>query len=125
MIRKPYKAESAISPGTGVVQGTAEDKVKAPGADGAGDFIGVYPFEANAAKAEGDEIGVALTGVVQVLAGDTVHAGKKAALKADASGAFVEAGSGAVCGLFLQSGSAGEYVEMLVERGNIPAEAEA
>ncbi|GAB6392510.1 MAG: hypothetical protein MdMp014T_1883 [Treponematales bacterium] len=96
MIRKPYKAESAISPGTGVVQGTAENQVKAPGANGAGDFIGVYPFEANAAKAEGDEIGVALTGVVQVLAGDTVHAGKKAALKADASGAFVEAGLSAV-----------------------------
>ena len=63
-----------------------------------------------------------LSGVVKVLAGGNVTAGKKAVLKADASGAFINlptaAGTYQVCGLFLQSGEADEYVEMMVERGS-------
>jgi hypothetical protein len=121
-VRRPYITESAVLPGTGVVQGSAENKVKAPGAGGSGDFIGVFAWEANEAKEAGDELGVALTGVVKVRAGGTVNAGKKAALKNDTTGAFVEMGSGAgryaVCGTFLQSGGAGEYVDMIVERGS-------
>ena len=35
--RRPYIAESAIAPGTGVVQGTAENQVKAPGSGGSGE----------------------------------------------------------------------------------------
>lgn len=121
--RRPYIAESAIAPGTGVVQGTAENQVKAPGSGGSGDFIGVYPFEANEAKAAGDSVGIELDDVVKVLAGDSVTAGKKAALKADTSGTFVNvattAGAHPTCGTFLQSGSAGEYVDMIVERGSV------
>jgi hypothetical protein len=121
-MRRPYITETAIKPGTGVVQGSAENKVKSPAANGAGDFIGVYPFEANEPKEAGDEIAVALTGVVQVVAGATVNAGKKAMLKADTSGAFIEVpvstGTYAACGTFLQSGSAGEYVDMIVGRGS-------
>jgi hypothetical protein len=122
-MRRPYISESAIKPGAGVVQGSAENKVKAPGANGAGDFIGVYPFEANEPKEAGDEIAVALDGVVQVVAGGTVNAGKKAKLKGDTSGAFIEvpasAGTYAACGMFLQSGSTGEYVDMIIERGSV------
>jgi hypothetical protein len=106
-----------------VVQGSAENKVKAPGTGGSGDFIGVFAWEANEAKAAGDEVGIALDGVVKVRAGGTVNAGKKAVLKNDITGAFVELGSAAgrytVCGTFLQSGAAGEYVDMIVERGSV------
>jgi hypothetical protein len=121
--RRPYVAESSIAPGTGVVQGTAENQVKAPGSGGSGDYIGVYPFEANEAKAAGDSVGIELDGVVKVLAGGSVTAGKKAVLKSDTSGSFVNVptapGRYATCGTFLQSGSAGEYVDMIVERGSV------
>jgi hypothetical protein len=122
-MRRPYIAESAILPGTGVVQGGAENKVKAPGAGGSGDFIGVYAWEANRPKEAGDEVGIEINEAVKVLAGGNVTAGKKAVLKNDASGAFVDigtaAGKYAVCGTFLQSGAAGEYVDMIVERGSV------
>lgn len=122
-MRRPYRTETAVNPGAGVVQGSAENTVKAPGAGGAGNFIGVYAFEANAPKEAGDEVGIVLSGVAQVLAGGAVNAGKKAVLKGDASGSFVElpgaAGVYATCGTFLQSGSAGEYVDMVVERGSV------
>jgi hypothetical protein len=75
--RRPYVAEGAINPGTAVVQGSADNTVKAPGANGAGDFIGVYPYEANEPKAAGDPVGIVLHGVVTALAGGTVAAGKK------------------------------------------------
>ncbi|GHU01827.1 hypothetical protein FACS1894147_02420 [Spirochaetia bacterium] len=122
-MRRPYLAESAIEPGTGVVQGSAENKVTRPGDEGEGDFIGVYAFEANERKDLGDQIGVDISGVVKVLAGADVVAGKKAVLKADDSGKFIKlpttAGTYATCGTFLQSGAAGEYVEMIVERGSV------
>jgi hypothetical protein len=105
------------------VQGSAENKVKAPGANGSGDFIGVYAFEANAPKEADEEVGIAIAGVAQVLAGGNVSAAKKAVLKGDSSGAFIElpeaAGRYAVCGTFLQSGSADEYVDMIIERGSV------
>jgi hypothetical protein len=87
--RRPYTAEGVIKPGTAVVQGSADNKVKAPGVAGAGDFVGVYPWEANEAKDAGDPVGIVLHGVVKVLAGGTVAAGKKAVLKADPSGTFI------------------------------------
>ncbi len=121
--RKSYLAETIINPGCGVVQGSAENKVKAPGSGGSGDFIGVYPFEANEAKAAGESVGIALSGVVKVLAGGTVTAGKKAVLAADTSGTFIncptDAGRYETCGTFLQSGMIGEYVDMIVERGSV------
>jgi hypothetical protein len=124
MITRPYSAESVINPGCGVVQGTAEGQVKVS-KDGTGDFLGVYAYDPHyAPKAVGDRVGVTLTGVAPVLAGDTVHAGKKVALKSDSSGTFVEADAGeATCGLFLQGGSAGEYVDLLIKRGNAAAAA--
>jgi hypothetical protein len=61
--------------------------------------------------------------VAQVLAGGDVNAGKKAVLKGDESGAFAEVpdtpGQYATCGTFLQSGSDGEYVDMVIERGSV------
>lgn len=121
--RRAYNAESAINPGCGVVQGSAENQVKAPGTGGSGSFIGVYPFEANAAKEAGDQVGIALSGIVKVQAGGSVTAGSKASLKTDTSGTFVNTptatGQHAVVGTFLQSGSAGEYVDMIVERGSV------
>ena len=120
-MRRPYIAESAINPGCGVVQGSEDNKVAAPG--GAGAFIGVYAFEANLAKAAGDPVGIAISGVVKALAGGTVLAGGRAVLKADNSGAFINApaaaGQYATCGTFLESGMTGEYVDMLIEHGNI------
>jgi hypothetical protein len=105
------------------VQGSEENKVRCPDTDGSGDFIGVYAFEANAPKEADEEIGVAITGVAQVLAGGDVNAGKKAVLKDDASGTFTEMpdepGQYATCGTFLHSGSAGEYVDMVIERGSV------
>jgi hypothetical protein len=122
-MRRPYNTESALLPGTGVVQGSTEHTVKAPGAGGGGDYIGVYAWEANEAKAAGDEVGIALTGIVKVLAGGTVSAGKKAVLKSDTSGTFVTlgatAGQYATCGTYLESGVVGEYVDMIVERGSV------
>jgi hypothetical protein len=123
MITRPYSAESVINPGCAVVQGTADGKV-AVSDDGTGDFLGVYAYDPHySAKGVGEMVGVTLTGVVPVLLGGTVHAGKKAALKDDDSGTFVEAAEGqSTCGLFLQGGSSGEYVDLLIERGSIPAE---
>jgi hypothetical protein len=52
-----------------------------------------------------------------------VSAGKKAVLKGDASGTFVNLGTDdgqyAVCGTFLESGAAGELVDLAVERGSV------
>jgi hypothetical protein len=120
---RPYIAASAVKPGCGVVQGSAEGRVKSPASDGSGDFIGVYAFEANEPKEAGDQIGIAITGVVKVLAGGSAAAGKKAVLKSDDSGTFATlptaAGRYSACGTFLESGAAGEYVDMLIERGSV------
>jgi hypothetical protein len=121
--RRPYTAESSIKPGTAVVQGSADNKVKAPGEAGAGDFIGVYPWESNEAKDAGDPVGIALHGVVKVLIGGVAHAGKKARLQSDTSGSFVELpnveGQYNTTGIFLESGSAGDYVDMFLEHGSV------
>ena len=121
-MRRPYIAEAAIAPGRAVVQGSADDKVTAPGMAGSGDFIGVYPFEANLPKAAGDEIGIALSGVVKVEAGGSVSAGSKAVIN-NAAGTFANAPTGegqyATVGTFLESGEEGEYVDMIVERGSV------
>jgi hypothetical protein len=128
--RKSYVAEGAIKPGCAVVQGSGNTKVKAPGAGGAGDFIGVYAYESNQAKEDGDPIGIVLYGPAKVLAGATVSAGKTAVLKADESGTFTvlpeSEGVHTTAGIFLEGGYAGEYVDMLVGRGSvtIPAPAE-
>jgi hypothetical protein len=124
--RRPYLAEGAIAPGSGVVQGSADNKVKAPvTASDAEKFIGVFPFEANEAKADGDPVGIALAGTVKVLLGGTATAGSKAVLSTSAGnlGAFenVPATDGEydTCGLFLQSGTVGQYVDMFIERGAV------
>jgi len=121
--RRPYIAESAIKPGTAVVQGSADNKVKAPGSNGEGDFIGLYAFEANEEKKVNEEIGIVLHGVAKAVAGGTVAAGKKAVLKSDTSGSLIvlpsTAGAYNIVGTFLEGGSSGDYVDVLIERGNI------
>lgn len=122
MIR-PYVTETELLQGTGVVQGSADNKVRRPDEDGAGDFIGVFAYEPRIeAKAAGERVGVVLSGVVKVRAGGDVTAGKRAVLKADESGVFIDLPEDGetyqTCGLFLQSGEAGEFVEMLVARGS-------
>ena len=121
--RRAYTAESAISPGCAVVQGSSDNQVKAPGASGAGDFIGLYPFEANEAKSVGDSVGIVLHGVAKALAGGTVAAGKKAVLKSDTSGSLIAlptaTGKYNAVGVFLESGSAGDYVDVLIERDSV------
>lgn len=124
MIIRPYIAETDINAGTGVVQGSRENAVKKPAANGSGDFIGVFAYDPHIPNREaGEHIGIALTGVVKVRAGGNVTAGKRAVLKADDSGTFIdlpeEAGEYSACGLFLQSGETDEYVEMIIERGSI------
>jgi hypothetical protein len=124
MIVHPFIAETVILSGTGVVQGSKEGCVKRPGSNGAGDFIGVFAYDPKKPQAaSGDGVGIVLSGVVKVRAGEDVTAGKKAVLTADNSGAFINlptaAGTYQICGLFLQSGAEDEYVEMLVERGSI------
>jgi len=120
--RRPYIAESEILPGRAVAQGSADNKVKAPGAGGSGDFIGIYPFEANEKKNAGDEIGVVLCGVAKAEAGGDVAAGKMAVLQGDASGRLValpEApGQYGTVGVFLESGAPGDYVDVQVCRGS-------
>jgi len=121
--RRAYIAESVIKPGCAVVQGSADNTVKAPASNGDGDFIGLYSFEANETKKANEEIGIVLHGVGKALAGGTVVAGKKAILKSDASGSFVvlptTAGAYATVGTFLESGAAGDYVDVMIERGNV------
>ena len=121
--RRPYIAESAVNPGCAVVQGSADNKVKAPSSTGEGDFIGVYPYEANETKNANEEIGIVLHGQVKVLAGGNVVAGKPGRLKNDASGSFVAlpatAGTYRTVGIFLEGGAAGEYVDFFVERGSV------
>ena len=125
MIR-PYIAESEILPGTGVVQGECENTARRPNEEGAGDFIGVYAYEPRReTKNEKETLGVVISGVVKVRAGGNVRAGKRAVLKADESGSFIEAagaGTHPVCGMFLESGDEDEYVEMLIERGCVSIE---
>jgi len=125
--RRPYIAESVIKPGHAVVQGSADNKVKAPSNNGAGDFIGVYSFEANEAKTVGEEIGIVLHGVAKAVVGGTVAAGKKAILKSDDSGSLVvlptTAGNYNTVGTFLEGGSSGDYVDVLIERGNVTVSA--
>ena len=118
-MRRPYIAEAAIEPGRGVVQGSADDRVTIS-ADGSGDFIGVYPWEANIAHNAGDQIGIALSGVVKAEAGGVVNAGEKAVLAGDGRFTAVESAEGAVyhtCGVFLESGDTGDYVDLIIERG--------
>jgi len=119
--RRPYIAESAIKPGTPVVQGSADNKVKAPSSKGEGDFIGLYPFEANEAKKAGEEIGIVVHGIAKALAAKNVRAGKYAILFDDSRG-LVEApdkGTFSTVGIFLESGSDGEYVDILIQRGSV------
>ncbi len=117
MTRRAYRCESAIKPGCGVIQGTGENTVKI----GTGDFIGVYSFEDNGTKELDDTIGIVLTDVPKVLAGATVHAGKRAVLKSD--GSFEEVGSTAgtykTCGVFLENGVKGDYLDMLIDRDTV------
>lgn len=116
-----YVLESAIEPGMGVVQGSTENTVRVAVS---GDFIGVYPYEAGKLKKkEKDHIGILMNGEpAKVLVSGEVHAGKYAVLSTVAAdaGTFVEcpntAGVYAVCGVFLQSGKSGDYVEMLPGR---------
>lgn len=121
--RRPYIVEGEIQPGTGVVQGTTENQVRAPGPGGVGNFIGVYPSEGQLKKEDGEHAGIVIHGSCPVLAGGSVTAGKKAVLKSDTSGSFVNcpdtAGVYSTCGLFLQNGEDGEYVDMLVERNSV------
>ena len=121
--RRGYIAESDVKPGCAVVQGSADNEVKAPGTDGEGDFIGIYSFEDNETKTPGEEIGIVLNGVVKAFAGGDVSAGKPAILKDDDSGSLVAvpaaAGEYRTVGIFLESGHAGEYVDFLVERGSV------
>ncbi|MBN2536386.1 MAG: hypothetical protein JXB88_26115 [Spirochaetales bacterium] len=121
--RRPYIAQGTINSGTGVVQGATETQVKAPGSGGSGDYIGVYAFEANNPKEDGDRVGIVIYGPCKVLAGGTVTAGKKAVFKSDTTGSFVNCptteGQYELCGKFLQSGVDGEYVDMLVMHGSI------
>ena len=121
--RRPYIAESVIKPGRAVVQGSADNKVKAPASDGGGDFIGIYSFEANEEKKANQEIGIVISGIAKAVAGENVTAGKKAILKADDSGTLVNLpeteGNYSTVGLFLESGFTGEYIDVLIERGNI------
>jgi hypothetical protein len=127
MIVRPYIAETDVNAGCGVVQGAKENAVKKPAANGSGDFIGVFAYDPHVPGREaGEHIGIALSGVVKIRAGGNVTAGKRAVLKADASGTFINLpavkGVYSVCGTFLQSGEAGEYVEMIIERGNATVE---
>ena len=121
--RRPYIAESGVNPGCAVVQGSADNKVKSPSSTGEGNFIGVYPFEANETKNTNEEIGIVLHGQVKVLAGGNVVAGKPGVLKSDSSGSFVVVpeteGNYRTVGMFLEGGAAGEYVDFFVERGNV------
>jgi len=122
--RRAYVAGSGIKPGTAVVQGNADNAVVAPGKDG-GDFIGLYAWEANEAKAKGEAVGIVLNGICKALAGGPVFAGKPAAIMDDGSGSLVvpsKAGTHATVGIFLQGGSEGEYVDVLVERGTATIE---
>ena len=100
--------------------------MRCPEEDGSGDFIGVFAYDPHIPNREaGEHTGVTLSGVIKVRAGGNVTAGKRAVLKADDSGTFVNApstaGTYSVCGTFLQSGEADEYVEMLIERGSVTA----
>ena len=124
MIVRPYVAETGIDAGCGVVQGSQENTIRHPDMDGSGDFIGVFAYDPHIPNRDAEEhIGVTLAGVVKVRAGGNVTAGKRAVLKADASGTFIglpeAAGVYSTCGTFLQSGEADEYVEMIVERGSV------
>jgi hypothetical protein len=124
-IRRPYITETVVVPGCAVVRGGADNKVKAPDAGG-GDFIGIYPFEANEVKGPGEPIGIALTGVVKALAGGNVTAGKKAVIKDDTGSLVLPPGApGAyeTAGVFLEDGAAGEYVDFLIERGSVTVKA--
>lgn len=119
--RRPYVAESVIKSGNAVVQGSADNKVIAPTAAKT-DFIGVYPYEAQQeGRGIGDPIGIAVSGIVKVLLGGNAAAGKKAVLSESKKETFEElpavAGKYNTCGLFLESGAAGEYVDMFIERG--------
>jgi hypothetical protein len=128
-ITRPYYTEAATAPGAAVVRGSAENKVTAPDAGGGGDFIGIYAFDDNEAKAPGDSVGIAVSGVVKALAGGDVSAGKKAVIK-DGTGALENApeeGAGvyATCGVFLEDGAAGQYVDLLIEHGSLTVPAGA
>jgi hypothetical protein len=116
---RPYIAEAEIRPGRGVVQGSADNKVIAA-VDGSGDFIGVYSWEANMTHDEGDQIGIALSGVVKAEAGGAVNAGKKAVLAGNGRFIEMEGAEGVVyhtCGVFLESGDTGDYVDLIIEHG--------
>jgi hypothetical protein len=72
MIVHPFVAETDILAGTGVVQGSKENAVKAPGANGAGDYLGVFAYDPKYPEtAAGERVSIVLSGVVKVRAGGT------------------------------------------------------
>lgn len=117
---RSYKAETKITPGFGVVAGADEKSVKI----GAGDFIGAYGFEnGKVDKDINEHAGIQINGLVKVLLGAAGTAGKKAVLRTANDGTFANCptatGNYQTVGLFLESGVAGEYVDMFIERNNV------
>ena len=112
---RSYKADTDIKLGCGVVAGSNDNSVKV----GSGDFIGVYHFEnGKGDKKANEQLGVVVSGLVKVLLSGEATAGKKAVI--DDNGKFknvAATGTHSTCGVFLESGIAGQYVEMFVERG--------
>jgi hypothetical protein len=112
---RPYKTETVVLPGHGVVQGEDELHVKV----GAGRFLGVYGFmNARRERSIGDHIGVQFSGLAKVLVSEDVNPGEKGVCKADGTFTHVPelAGMYESAGIFLEAGLSGQYVDFFIER---------
>ena len=120
---RSYIAQGKITRGTAVVRGKKENQVTMPGAGGSGDFIGVYDALRNTAGAEDKaHVPIVASGLAKAVAGGAVTAGKHATIK-DKNGALVVVpsalGTYNTVGVFLEDGSSGDFVDVLVERSQV------
>ena len=116
-------AKGAITRGAAVVRGRQEHQVSMPGAGGAGDFIGIYDALRNTAGAKDQaHVPIVVSGPAKALAGGAVTAGKRATIK-DKTGALIVVPTGLgtyeTVAVFLEDGSSGDYVDVLVERSQV------
>lgn len=120
---RSYIAKGRIARGAAVVRGEKENQVTMPGAGGSGDFIGVYDALRNTARAaDKAHLPIVVSGLAKAVIGGAVTAGKHATIK-DKGGALVVVpsalGTYNTVGVFLEDGSSGDLVDVLVERSQV------
>lgn len=116
-IERAYKVKETIPVGR-IVSVSPTDENGVIVCNATSDPLGVYEYEAQRVDKTDGTVGIVLLGVAKVVAGGNVTAGKKAI--SDNEGRAINCpnteGVYKTIGTFLENGTSGDYVDLLVER---------